>query len=124
MPYWWLTTVNPSVGPSTTYPLTHGASATYGVVVTLRNDTTPVIREPPMNHPLPQYIDNDPVIREPLINQPLPQTASYTLPQRSDNYPINWEPLNQTASATKYQYASAIYGRYREPSSLLHVRTS
>ena len=29
-----------SVGPSTTYPLTHGANATNGVVVTPRNDST------------------------------------------------------------------------------------
>ena len=72
-----------SVGPSTTYPLTHGANATNGVVVTPRNDSAPVIREPLINHTLPQH-NNYPVIREPLMH--------HTLPQHND-HPVIREPF-------------------------------
>ncbi|HKQ21504.1 MAG TPA: hypothetical protein VJS91_05655 [Nitrososphaeraceae archaeon] len=91
MPYWWLTTVNHICCPGTTYPLTHGANATNGVVITFSNDSTPVIREPLINHTLPQHNDNYPVIREPLITKPLPQSNSTTLPQQtvdSESVPV------------------------------------
>ena len=35
-------------------PLTHGANATEGSIVTLRNDPTSIIREPLLNNTLPQ----------------------------------------------------------------------
>ena len=63
------------------FSLTHGASATNGVVVTPRNDTTPDNRELFINKSLPQYNDNYPNNRELLINKSLPQSNTNTLPQ-------------------------------------------
>ena len=72
-----------SVGPSMLSPLTHGASATNGVVITRRNDSTPDNREPLINHTIPRHNNNYPNSWELSINK--------SLSQCNDNYPNNRE---------------------------------